>query len=111
MLQLCLYRFTGDLHEMEKTYVTRLTFTPNIDRQSQNVRFVPEADIAHAWFDAALGLAMSGIEANDTAGLFPDLDELAIKKLFGFLHGCFVVLTFNDLRRLPNVATSPGNGT
>jgi len=48
---------------------------------------------------------MSRIEANDTAGLFPDLDELAIKKLFGFLHGCFVVLTFNDLRRLPNVAT------
>jgi hypothetical protein len=30
---------------------------------------------------------MSGIEANDTARLFPDLDELAIKKLFGFLHG------------------------
>ena len=72
--------------------------------------------------DAAFGSAMSGIEANDTAGLFPDLDELAIKKLFGFLHGGFVVLTFNDLRRLPNVATfegvnairwhdPPGNGT
>jgi hypothetical protein len=44
---------------------------------------------------------MSGIEANDTARFFPDLDELAIKKLFSFLHGCFVVLTFNDLRRLP----------
>lgn len=51
---------------------------------------------------------MSGIEANDTARFFPDLDELAIKKLFGFLHGCFVVLTFNDLRRLPNVATFEG---
>ena len=51
---------------------------------------------------------MSGIEANDTALFFPDLDELAIKKLFGFLHGCFVVLTFNDLRRLPNVATFEG---
>jgi hypothetical protein len=50
----------------------------------------------------------SGIEANDTAGFFPDLDELAIKKLFGFLHGCFVVLTFNDLRRLANVATFEG---
>jgi hypothetical protein len=48
---------------------------------------------------------MSGVEANDTARSFPDLDELAIKKLFGFLHGCFVVLTFNDLGRLPNVAT------
>jgi hypothetical protein len=48
---------------------------------------------------------MSGIEANDTAGFFPDLDERAIKKLFGFLHGCFVVLTFNDLRRPPNAAT------
>jgi hypothetical protein len=48
---------------------------------------------------------MSGIEANDTARFFPDLDELAIKKLFGFLHGCFVVLTFNDLGRLSNVAT------
>ena len=48
---------------------------------------------------------MSGIEANDTAGFFPDLEELAIKKLFGFLHGCFVALTFNDLRRLANVAT------
>ena len=58
--------------------------------------------------DAAFGSAMSRIEANDTAGLFPDLDELAIKKLFGFLHGCFVVLTFNDLRRLPNVATFEG---
>jgi hypothetical protein len=31
-----------------KTYVTRLTFTPNIDRQSHNVRFVPEADIKQA---------------------------------------------------------------
>ena len=51
---------------------------------------------------------MSGIEANDTARLFPDLDELAIKKLFGFLHGGFVVFTFNDLRRLPNVATFEG---
>jgi len=51
---------------------------------------------------------MSVIEANDTARLFPDLDELAIKKLFGFLHGGFVVLTFNDLRRLPNVATFEG---
>jgi hypothetical protein len=46
-----------------------------------------------------------GVEANDTARFFPDLDKLAIKKLFGFLHGCFVVLTFNDLGRLPNVAT------
>jgi hypothetical protein len=55
--------------------------------------------------DAALGSAMSGIETNDTALFFPDLDEPAIKKLFGLLHGCFVVLTFNDLRRLPNVAT------
>ena len=52
----------------------------------------------------ALGSAMSGIEANNTALFFPDLDELAIKKLFRFLHGCFVVLAFNDLRRLPNVA-------
>ena len=43
----------------------------------------------------------AGIEANDTASFFPDLDELAIKKLFGFLHRCFVVLAFNDLRRLP----------
>jgi hypothetical protein len=51
---------------------------------------------------------MSGVEANDTARFFPDLDELAIKKLFSFLHGCFVVLTFNDLRRLPNVATFEG---
>ena len=48
---------------------------------------------------------MSGIEANDTARFFPDLDELAVKKLFRFLHGCFVVLAFNDLRRLPDVAT------
>ena len=45
--------------------------------------------------------AMSGIETNDTARFFPDLDELAIKKLFGFLDGCFVVFTFSDLRRLP----------
>ena len=58
--------------------------------------------------DAALGSAMSGIEANDTARLFPDLDELAIKKLFSFLHGGFVVLTVNDRRRLPNVATFEG---
>jgi hypothetical protein len=55
-----------------------------------------------------LGLsAMSGIEANDTALFFPDLDELAVKKLFRFLHGCFVVLAFNDLRRLPNVPPLP----
>ena len=47
---------------------------------------------------------MSGIEADDTARFFPDLDELAINKLFGFLHGCFVVLAFNDLRRLLDVA-------
>jgi hypothetical protein len=51
---------------------------------------------------------MSGIEANDTTLFFPDLDELAVKKLFRFLHGCFVVLAFNDLRRLPNVATFEG---
>ena len=51
---------------------------------------------------------MNGIEANDTAGFFPDLDELAIEKLFGFHHGCFVVLTLNDLRRLPHVATFEG---
>ena len=50
---------------------------------------------------------MSGIEANDTARLFPDLDELAIKKLFSFLHGCFVVLTFNDLRRLLATFATP----
>ena len=47
----------------------------------------------------------AGIETNDTARFFPDLDELAIKKLFGFLDGCFVVFAFNDLRRLPDVAT------
>ena len=52
-----------------------------------------------------IGSAMSGIDANDTACFFPDLDELAIKKLFGFLDGCFVVFAFNDLRRLPDVAT------
>ena len=49
MLRLCFYRFTTNLHENEKTYVTRLTFTPKIDRQSQNVRFVPEADIKQWW--------------------------------------------------------------
>jgi hypothetical protein len=32
MLQLFFYRFTANLHENGKTYVTRLTFTPNIDR-------------------------------------------------------------------------------
>jgi hypothetical protein len=105
MLQLCFYRFTTNLHELKNTYVTGLTFTPNFDHQSQNVRVILKADIAHAWFDAALGSAMSGIEANDTTGFFPDLDELAIKELFRFLHGCFVVLTFNDLRGLPNVAS------
>ena len=47
---------------------------------------------------------MSGIEANDAARLFPDLDQLAIKKLFGFIHGGFVVLTFNDLRSLPKAS-------
>jgi hypothetical protein len=51
---------------------------------------------------------MIGIEANDKARLFPDLYELAIKKLFGFVHGRVVVLTFNDLRRLPNVAAFEG---
>ena len=51
---------------------------------------------------------MSGIEANDTARLFPDLDKLAVKKLFRFLHGCIVVLAFNNHRRLPNVAAFKG---
>jgi hypothetical protein len=32
MLQLFFYRFTANLHENGKTYVTRLTFTPKIDR-------------------------------------------------------------------------------
>jgi hypothetical protein len=48
---------------------------------------------------------MIGIETNDTTCLFPDLNDLAIKKLSGFLHGCFVVFTFNDLRRPPNMTT------
>jgi hypothetical protein len=55
--------------------------------------------------DAAFGSAMIGIETNDTTCLFPDLNDLAIKKLSGFLHGCFVVFTFNDLRRPPNMTT------
>jgi len=52
-----------------------------------------------------IGSATSGIKANDTARFFPDLDELAIKKLFGFLDGCFVVFRFNDFGWLQDVAT------
>jgi hypothetical protein len=52
-----------------------------------------------------IGSATSWIKASDTARFFPDLHALAIKKLFGFPHGCFVVLTFNELRGLPEVPT------
>ena len=45
------------------------------------------------------------IKAKDTTLFFPDLVNLAITKLLGFIHGCFVVLTFNKLSRLPNVPT------
>jgi hypothetical protein len=59
-----------------------------------------------AYFEVQVGIRAGVIDLLRLMG--PDLDELAMKKLFGFLHGCFVVLTFNDLRRLPNVATFEG---
>ena len=53
--------------------------------------------------DVASGSA--GSSSNEMAGFFPNFDDLAVKKLSGLFHGCFVVLTFKDLRRLPNVVT------